>query len=70
MCGMGTNYTESRKYTCFNDCEQGGCPGHEMRIGSCRSSDVITVEIDGKPEYYFDSNAFDVLEKLMKCEFK
>lgn len=45
------------KYTCFNDCEQAGCPGHELQFVRDRSTDYYSVEIDGRSEY-FDQNQF------------
>ena len=62
---MGHNVTEEVEYHCSSDCDQSGCPGHKMRLSFCRSSDTVAVEIDGKPEYYFDDNSFAALKKLM-----
>lgn len=46
---MGRNYTDYVDYECPYDCKYPkGCPGHKMRLVSCRSSDTLYIEIDGK----------------------
>ena len=53
---MGDNFGPPISYRCLNDCRQEGCPGHLVRFGYSRCSDVEFFEIDGKCEYFFDEN--------------
>lgn len=64
---MSTGHGPIIKYTCFNDCRQEGCPGHEIREVFHRTSDVIIFEIDGKREYYFDENCFRAMLEADKA---
>lgn len=64
---MGNNYGPVVEYKCFNDCRQEGCPGHKIRFGYSRCSDVEFFEIDGVQEYYFDRNMLKAaLESMNK----
>lgn len=51
---MGRNNSKPVKFTCSNDCRQMGCPGHELVLSWCRSSDTVAVMIDGKIHSVFD----------------
>lgn len=62
---MGTNYSEYKEFSCDNDCRMEGCPGHKMRLSYSRTSDIYTIEIDGKNEYYLDMNKYSTLKYLM-----
>jgi hypothetical protein len=66
---MGENYGPPIQYKCFNDCRQEGCPGHVVRFGYSRCSDVEYFEIDGKNEYFLDSNMLKAaIESMRKME--
>jgi hypothetical protein len=65
MVFMGRNVTREVEYRCINDCRESGCPGHKMRISYCRTSDTVSVEIDGKSEHCFDGNSFGALRQLI-----
>jgi len=45
-------------YQCLNDCRQGECPGHEMKVTNSSTSDTITVEVDGEIRLVMDDNAW------------
>lgn len=64
---MGQNYTDYVEYECGYDCMYpDGCPGHKMRLVSCRSSDTLYIEIDGKDYAWFSDDSFGALLKLTK----
>lgn len=58
---MGVNRGKEVEYRCGNDCEFSGCPGHKLIFISHRSSDVLSVEIDGKPGHYFDCSEWQAM---------
>jgi hypothetical protein len=58
---MGCIYGPMIEFRHLNDCAQEGCPGHKLRVVSSRSSDVLSVEIDGKNEYWFDPNCLKAI---------
>jgi len=45
-------------YQCLNDCRQGGCPGHEMKVIHSSTSDTVTVEVDSEIRFCADDNAW------------
>ena len=57
--------TTKQHYTCYNDCKQSGCPGHEMEVTYHTVSDGIGVKFDGK-EYHFDPRTLDVFLDLLR----
>lgn len=56
------------EYECTNGCEMSGCPGHKLVLDFCRSTDIYSVLIDGKAEYYFDDNLLATIFKAYKAE--
>jgi hypothetical protein len=67
---MGINIGPEIKYKCSNDCSQTGCPGHTMRMDDCRSSDVISFVIDGKPIIYLDENKWKAMRDAERAHAK
>lgn len=61
---MGSNYSEEVEFRCLNDCEQSGCPGHKMKLQLNRSTDTVTVWVDGEAQYSFDENTLAAICKL------
>lgn len=55
----------NKKYYCYNDCTQAGCPGHEMTVGYHSVTDGIEVHFDGK-DYYFDPTTLELFLRLLK----
>ncbi len=60
---MSTQYGKIVEYKCFNDCRQEGCPGHKLRVVHHNTSDVMRVEVDGVPWYWFDYNCFKAIRQ-------
>lgn len=56
-----------KEYTCGNDCQQTGCPGHKMTVVMNCSVDIYEVIVDGKERELFDENylhtLMDIIEK-------
>lgn len=63
---MSTSYGKVVEYRCLNDCRQEGCPGHTLRAVHHNTSDVLSFEIDGKSEYWFDYNTFKAMIESCK----
>lgn len=54
-----------KKYHCHNDCQFGGCPGHEMELRDMKHSDGIEVAIDGEDDFnIFDRNEFKAMVEI------
>lgn len=60
---MSTSYGKYVEFTCLNDCDQLGCPGHKVRAVHRNTSDTLSFEIDGKVEYSFDYHVFAAMVK-------
>lgn len=58
---MSTHHGPIVKYTCSNDCDQFGCPGHTIQYHFSRTSDTISVDVDGKQRHCFDENEWDAM---------
>lgn len=63
---MGDNFGPKVEFQHFNDCRQEGCPGHTVRFGYSRCSNVEFFEIDGKNEYFFDRNMLKAALESMR----
>jgi hypothetical protein len=59
---MGKYYGPWVDYTCINDCQQSGCPGHKVRETVCRSSDVLSFEFDDGHVEYFDEERWKAMK--------
>ena len=58
--------SSEREYRCSGDCEQMGCPGHKLVLDFCRSTDIWSVIVDGKPHAYFDEAMFHQMIEAFK----
>lgn len=59
-----SNMYYRKHYTCSNDCNQAGCPGHELVLGMHGTSDTVSITVDGKQRDVFDDNLFDAILTL------
>jgi hypothetical protein len=51
------------EFSCLNDCRETGCPGHKLRAIFSRTSDVLSFEMDGTTEWWFDEHLFAAMVK-------
>ena len=61
-----TSRSQEVKYTCLNDCQQAGCPGHKVVAIYSHTSDTLSFEtvtgLRQEPEREgFDENAFKAM---------
>jgi hypothetical protein len=58
--------TLTKKYHCYNDCSQAGCPGHEFKIEFHSVTDYVTI-YDGKSKVIgFEPPELNCLIDLLK----
>ena len=56
----------TKKYHCYNDCSQVGCPGHEFKIEFQSATDYVTID-DGKGKITgFEPPELNCLVNLLK----
>lgn len=53
------------EYRCFNDCRQEGCPSHKMTLAIQNTSEIMIVEIDGKPWIFAEPNEWEALKRML-----
>lgn len=61
--------SRSEQYRCFNECEVGGCPTHEITFTYNNTSDSFNIEVDSGPAegiQYIDMNVLSVLHEFLE----
>ena len=56
---------KEKKFRCFEDCRQSGCPTHLMRVEIQTTSEVLMVYIDDKKVFGADPNIFSTLIAIL-----
>lgn len=61
------NCIRKKQYYCYDDCNPGGCPGHEavLEFESVSNAYKFTY-FNGKREYYFEQGELQALIDLLK----
>jgi hypothetical protein len=61
-----SSHRRTSHYTCRNDCEQTGCPGHTLEIIHQHSSDTVVIQVDNQIYAVFDEALFHRIGALEK----
>ncbi len=55
-------------YRCDNDCEENGCPGHNLQLEHDATANVVSLIVDGENVRTFDYAQLDALIIALRAE--